>query len=1305
MQDSIFNFDQTLGQHRPRLLRLAKDIKRRQRAGKPADKSIAKLQQTVQSSQAIVAGKAQARPSIEYPEQLPISERREEIAKAISQHQVVVLAGETGSGKTTQLPKICLDLGRGINGVIGHTQPRRLAASTVANRIAEELGVALGEEVGYQVRFSDQSTERSYIKLMTDGILLAEIQQDPMLYRYDTIIIDEAHERSLNIDFLLGYLKTLLPKRPDLKLIITSATIDLERFSKHFNDAPIIEVSGRTYPVELRYQPMGSDQEDIHQAILEAVETLLFEERKAGKAGGDFLVFLSGEREIREAALMLRKADLPHIEILPLYARLSLKEQSRVFAGHKGRRIVLATNVAETSVTVPGIRYVIDPGFARISRYSYRTKIQRLPIEPVSQASANQRAGRCGRVSAGICVRLYSEEDFASRPEFTDAEILRTNLASVILQMLQLRLGDIRQFPFIDAPDNRLINDGFNLLQQLKAVDPQAKITGLGKQLGSLPVDPRMGAIILAAAQHNSLTEALVIVSALAVQDPRERPADKQQASDEKHRRFWHEQSDYLAYLSLWQHYEQMRQELSQNQLRKQCQKEFLSFLKMREWRDIHHQLTLACQQLKLSQNKEEASYEAIHKPLLVGLLDYAGHKTNDGDYLGTRNRKFNIFPGSSQFKKRPQWMVASELLETSKLYAHGIAKVEPEWILAAGLHLVKRSYSEPHYDAKRGQVMAYERITLFGLTLVEKQRVNYSPINPAECRTVFIRQALVEGGYGTINRSRQRRGSGTRKLGEFFRFNQNLVQEVLELEAKSRRRDILVDDEVLFDFYDQRVGAEVASLASFEKWRTEAEQAQPKLLFVERELLMRHAEFDAGMAQFPDILSWAGVEFPLTYHFDPGSADDGVSVHVPVGLLHQVPEFLLQWLVPGLLREKCTALVKGLPKRWRKQFAPVPMYVDKALASLAVDNKPLVDELNRQLYRINNVDIPDEAWDQVVVDDYYKMNIKVDDDRGKLIEQSRDLSELKAKYRENVQQTLQSAGQSQEINGITQWDFGALAKTQQLKRKGISIKAFPALVDEGDSVALKMHDNPQEAEVLSLKGQVRLAMIAEREKVKYLRKELLKGKDIGLTVTSLGKRDAVAEDIIAAAIKQVVFGDNLLREQSDFEQALASNGQEIVPRANAIAELLAKVLANVVAIKKSIKTSKNALAIAHAAQDINQQLEHLLYPGFLFHIELEQLQQYPRYLQAIMVRLDKVAQNTQRDKLHISELAEHWQKYQDLKAQKGDIWCQNNRQLQTYRWMIEELRVSFFAQTLGTKIPVSSKRLRNQWQELYTQV
>jgi len=1303
--DQRKNYDDILGQDRPQITRLQREIARRMQADKPCDRLQEKLDALVAHSQHIVSEKRRRLPVITFPEQLPVSEKHADIAAVVAEHQVVVLAGETGSGKTTQLPKICLQLGRGITGVIGHTQPRRLAASTVAQRIAEELNVTLGNEVGYQVRFNDLSTEHSFIKLMTDGILLAEIQQDPQLNRYDTIIIDEAHERSLNIDFLLGYLKTLLPKRPDLKLIITSATIDVERFAKHFSDAPIIEVSGRTFPVEVRYQPPLSDQEDIYQAIVHAVDDLLQQEHIAGNHGGDFLIFLSGEREIREAALMLRRADFPHIEILPLYARLSLKEQTRVFANHRGRRIVLATNVAETSVTVPGIRYVIDPGFARISRYSYRTKIQRLPIEPVSQASANQRKGRCGRVSAGICVRLYSEEDFLSRPEFTDAEILRTNLASVILQMLQLRLGDIRKFPFIDAPDNRLINDGFQLLMQLRAVDEKLLITPLGRTLAALPVDPKLAAILVAAAEQGSLKEILIIVSALSVQDPRERPADKQQAADEKHRRFWHEHSDLLAYLTLWQYHEQLRQDLSQNQLRKQLQKEFLSYLRLREWRDIHHQLMLACQHLQLKSNRGDAEYEAIHRPLLVGLLDSVGNKTADGDYLGTRNRKFNIFPGSSQFKKRPQWLVAAELLETSKLYAHGVAKIEPEWILAAALHLVKRNYSEPHYEAKRGQVMAFERATLFGLTLVEKQRVNYSHINPKESRTVFIRQALVEGGYGVASQARQRKGAGQRKVGEFFLHNKMLVDDVLDMEAKSRRRDILADDDVLFDFYDQRLNASISNLASFEKWREAAEEKNPNLLFVDRERLMRHQEFDGTVAQFPDTLHWSGLEFLLTYHFEPGSFEDGVSIHVPVGLLHQVPEFYLQWLVPGLLREKCIALVKGLPKRWRKLFAPVPMFIDKIMPAMVADNKPLVDELSRQLYRVNNIEIPKEAWSEAVVDAYYLMNIKVDDDRGKMIEQSRDLAELKTKYRENIQQTLQSAGSEQEQQGITQWDFGQLAQSKQLKRKGLSIKAFPALVDEGESVALKMHDNPLEAAALTLRAEVRLVMLAERDKVKYLRKEVLKGKEMGLSVTRLGTRLEVADDIIASAIKQTVFAGDLVRDEASFQQLLADHSQEIVPRAMLLADIIASVLVEVVAIKKAIKNNKNALAIARAAEDISQQIDNLLYPGFVYHVELEQLQQFPRYLKAISARLEKVAQNIHRDKQHVVEIAAHWQRYCDLVAAKGELWGNNNSLLQQYRWQLEELRVSLFAQTLGTRAPVSSKRLDNLWSDIQSQL
>lgn len=1269
------------------------------------DKSIAK----VESRQAAV-------PTIEYPEGLPIADKREQIQAALAEHQVVIVAGETGSGKTTQLPKMCLELGRGCKGLIGHTQPRRIAARTVASRIADELNVELGSSVGYQVRFTDHSGPNTHIKLMTDGILLAEIQNDRFLSRYDTLIIDEAHERSLNIDFLLGYLKSILPKRPDLKIIVTSATIDVERFSKHFNDAPIVEVSGRTYPVSVHYRPLPEDDADINRGIIEAVEEILDWE-KAGKTpsrGGDFLVFMSGERDIREAALALRKADLPHLEILPLYARLSLAEQDKIFKKQRGRRIVLATNVAETSLTVPGIGYVIDPGLARVSRYSVRTKVQRLPIERISQASANQRMGRCGRISEGICVRLFSEEDFTSRPEFTEAEILRTNLAAVILQMLHLRIGDIRSFPFVDAPDSRLINDGYQLLQTLQAVNDQDRLSSVGKQLSRLPLDPRLGRILLAAVEHNCLREVLIIVSALSVQDPRERPAEKKQAADEKHRRFHEEGSDFLAFVNLWQYAEEQRQDLSQNQFRKQLSREFLSYLRLREWRDIHHQLRLAIKPLEFKENTEPASFDSIHKALLVGLLDYVGTKTEERDYLGTRQRKFVIFPGSALNKKSPRWIAAAQLLETSRLFAHTVAKIEPEWVLEASRHLVKRHYSEPHYDGKRGQVMAYERITLFGLTLVERQRVNYSHLDPEVAREVFIRSALVEGRYtqaaarnnkgparnakNTTN-SKAKGSSGNTKVGAFFQHNQKLVAELEGLEAKSRRRDILVDEQVIFDFYAERIPKQVVNRTSFETWRQKQEQEKPKLLYLDRETLMQSGALPVTEAQFPNQIECGGMVLPLRYHFEPGSVNDGVSVRIPVPTLHQLPEARLEWLVPGMLRDKAIAMVKGLPKQWRKNFVPVPAYVDKCLQAMLPDNIPLHEALAKQLLRQTGVKIPDDAWQEVTVDDYYRMNIQLVDDRGKLIEQSRDLARLKVKFRDQVQQTLQDAGESLERDGITQWDFGELAKQTQLKRHGIRIQAFPALVDQGDSVALKMHDNPQEAENDSLRGIVRLAMLQNAETVKYLRKELLKGKDIGLAVTDLGNRQQVVDDIIAAAIRQTSFPDALPREPQQFEQAINATKTQWVGRAQAIEKLLLDVLKTTVGIKKTLKSQKNALMFAYAASDIKQQISGLLFPGFLYSTQSEWLQEYPRYFQAIAVRMEKVPLQVQKDKVMIAQVQPFWTQYETLVNDKGRNWADANVALQQFRWMLEEFRVSLFAQTLRTKLPVSDKRLQKQWQ------
>ncbi|GAB3100238.1 ATP-dependent RNA helicase HrpA [Pseudomaricurvus hydrocarbonicus] len=1281
---------EAMGRDQHRLSRQLGQIKDRLKTGQSADQAIDKLRGGIERSVDLCRRRAEAVPTIEFPEELPVSGRREEIAKLIQENQVVILAGETGSGKTTQLPKICLELGRGVKGLIGHTQPRRIAARTVASRIAEELNTPLGQSVGYQVRFTDHSQDTSHIKLMTDGILLAEIQHDRYLNKYDTLIIDEAHERSLNIDFLLGYLKRVLPKRPDLKVIITSATIDLQRFSEHFDNAPVIEVSGRTFPVEVHYRPMADKDEDLYGAITDTVEEILQTEKSGTRRGGDILVFLSGEREIRETALALRRAEFPHLEVLPLYARLSLAEQNKVFNAHKGRRIVLSTNVAETSITVPGIRYVIDPGLARVSRYSFRSKIQRLPIEPISQASANQRKGRCGRVSEGVCYRLYDEQDFLNRPEFTDAEILRTNLAAVILQMLNLRIGEVRHFPFVDMPDPRLLSDGFKLLEELQAVDKHGKVNALGRQLMTLPVDPRLGRMVLAGAKLGCLREVLIVVSGMSIQDPRERPADKKQAADEKHRRFNDDHSDFIAYINLWNYVEQQRQDLSQNQYSKLCKKEFLSYLRLREWREIHHQLVTALKPLKLKQNTEPAAYEALHRALLTGLLGYVGNKAEDKEYLGARNRHFFIFPGSSQSKKSPKWLVAGQLLETSRLFAHQVAKIEPAWVLQAATHLVKRNQFEPHYDVKSGQVMAYERVTLYGLVLVEKQRVSFGSIDPKTAREVFIRAALVEERY--------------RGKGPFFKHNQQLIAELHELEAKSRRRDILVDEESIYRFYDERVPADIVNLAGFEHWRKsvelDKERPQPHLLYLQRDYLMQHDASAITEAQFPAELNWQGLTFPLSYHFEPGHPEDGVSIQVPVAALHLVPEHRLDWLIPGILREKCIQLVKGLPKQWRKHFVPVPNYVDEALASLSPDDVPLTEALGHQLKRQTSVDIPQDQWQQVQVDDYYRFNIQVVDERGKVLAQGRDLATLRERYRDQLQQTLKSNDDSIERAGIVEWDFGELAKDIRLKRAGMSITAYPVLIDEKDSVALRLQDNPIEAEYLSRRGITRLALLHLQSNVKYLRKELLKGKDLGLTVVSLGKREAVVDDMIMAAVADACFSGELPRTQAAFLACIDAGRDQITARASELEKLMVTVLTEVVTIKKNIKSNKNALAIAVAAGDINQQLQRLIYPGFLFQTPQKWLQQYPRYLKAISLRLEKAPTQIQKDKVWTAEVDGLWEPWQQKLDKDGEAASYANEKLVQYRWMLEEYRVSLFAQTLKTLMPVSEKRLKKLWSE-----
>lgn len=1289
--------ESALGSDYQKLWRQWQQVERRQAQGQPADKALARLVRDLEDSRARVLERRAALPKISFPEELPISAKREEIAELIEKHQVVIIAGETGSGKTTQIPKICLTLGRGVGGLIGHTQPRRIAARTVASRIAEELQVELGSSVGYQVRFTAHTQTNTHIKLMTDGILLAEIQHDPLLRQYDTLIIDEAHERSLNIDFLLGYLKQLLPKRPDLKIIVTSATIDLERFSKHFNDAPVLEVSGRTYPVEVLYRPWQGELEDQTQAILEAIDELT---RLSKGQGGDILIFMSGEREIRETALAIRKAGFAGLDVLPLYARLNLAEQNKVFQNHKGRRVVLATNVAETSITVPGIRYVIDPGYARISRYSVRTKVQRLPIEPISQASANQRKGRCGRLSDGICICLYEQEDFEQRPQFTDPEILRTNLAAVVLQMLHLRIGDVRHFPFVDKPDQSQITDGFKLLEELHAVDKRGQLTATGKQLNALPLDPRLGRMVIAAQEQGCLQEILIIVSALTIQDPRERPADKQQAADEKHRRFWHDDSDLMAFVKLWQYVEEQRQELSQNQWRKQCGKEFLNFMRLREWRDLHYQLRLAVKHMGFKQNQEPARYEQIHRALLAGLLSNIGIKNEEKDardYLGTRNRRFAIFPGSSLFKKRPKWLAASELLETSKLYAHNVARIDPKWVLDAAKHLIKHHFYEPHYNPKSGQVMGYDRITLYGLVVAEKQPVNFSQIDAKVAREVFIRSALVEGGYA--------KAPGRRGGGEFFARNQSLIDEVEELEAKSRRRDIMVDDEELYRFYDERIPGTVVNLAGFEHWRKQAEKAEPTLLHITRERIMRHGAGDITQAQFPDRMDLDGMELPLSYHFEPGHPDDGVSIGIPASILHSVPEHRLDWLVPGLLREKCVALVKGLPKQWRKQFVPVPHYVDQVLARVAPQNRALTQVLTEQLQHLSSVQLPDDVWNQTELDDYYRMNIQVLDDKARIIDRGRKLGPLRERYRDYVQASLQEAGSELERDSVTDWDFGELPESCSLKRGAVTVRGYPALVDEKGQVALRVMDNPLDAQYQNHRGIVRLMLLSQAQTHKYLQKSLLKNKDMALSVVNLGRREEVVDDIMLAAINSACLdGKPLPRTAAAFQHQRDQGAPEIVTFANQYEALLVQILTEVVAIKKQMKQAKNALALAFTFADIKDQLDRLIYPGVLSATPLDWLQQYPRYLRAIQLRLEKAPLDPQKDKQAMASVARHWQQHDQLLNKKGLASYSQNRDWQNYRWMLEELRVSLFAQSLKTRMPVSDKRLNKQWAELMEQ-
>jgi ATP-dependent helicase HrpA len=1256
-----------------------------------AEKANDKLQNLlldIEHSNSVVALKYVNRPEIEYPD-LPVSEKKQEIAEAIKTHQVVIIAGETGSGKTTQIPKICMELGRGVEGLIGHTQPRRLAARTVAQRIAQELNSELGQHVGFKIRFSDNVSDTSYIKLMTDGILLAEIQQDQFLNQYDTIIIDEAHERSLNIDFILGYFKQLLPKRPDLKLIITSATIDPLRFSKHFDDAPVIQVSGRTFPVEMRYRPMDSQDNDQTQGIIDAVNELSHEKP------GDILVFLSGEREIRDTADALNKEQFRHTEIVPLYARLSVSEQNKVFQSHAGRRIVLATNVAETSLTVPGIKYVIDPGYARISRYSARSKVQRLPIEAISQASANQRAGRCGRVSDGICIRLYGEDDYLARTEFTDPEILRTNLASVILQMMALGLGKIDEFPFVEAPESRNINDGFRLLEELGAVatnESRLNLTAIGKQLARLPVDPRYARMVIEAARLNCVSEVLIIAAGLSIQDPRERPQEKRQAADEMHSDYRSKESDFVSFLLLWQDFKQQQKDLSANQLRTWCKKHFINYLRMREWQDIVSQLKKSVAELGFGIRHAEADYQAIHQALASGLLSHIGFKDKEREYLGARNTRFMIFPGSGLNKSQPKWTMVAELVETSSLFGRVAAKIEPEWVEGLAQHLTKTEYSEPHWSKKQGVVQAFEKVSLFGLVLVSQRRRTYSNIDPVVSREIFIREALVN--------------LDSKLNFDFLQHNQRIIADIEALEEKSRRRDLLVDEETLIAFYASKLPEHVCSEASFKKWWQRQSLQQPQLLDFDPQALIKKDASHIDAHSFPETYRQNNLRLALNYHFEPIDEDDGVSLLIPLALLNQLEDQGFDWLIPGLRHELIVALIKGLPKRLRRNFVPAPNFADASLEDLTPFDKkqqfvPFLQALSQKLKRMTGVEVAEDEWQLDSLPKHLRFNFKVLDEQGTLIRQGRNLSELQHSLQGKVKRNLQKvATPDLEQKGLTQWSFNMLPKEYVSKSAGYEIKAYPALVNEGNTVGIKLFEQAHLAESAHKIGLRQLVVLAIPSPIKYLQEKLPNKAKLGLYFNPFGQIQTLIDDCINAGVDHLIgdFRQRLssdIRNKEEFQACCDFVRQDINELVLDIAKKIEVGLTTAHGINKKMKGNV-PLTMIHAHSDIKQHLDSLVFPHFVSAIGVKRLADWQRYIEGIRRRFEKLPIDPIKDKLHQLNIEKIQADYQK-KCQQITPGKEMPAELAEIRWLIEELRISFFAQQLGTNVPISSKRIANQ--------
>ncbi len=1209
---------------------------------------------------------------IEFPADLPVVARREDLARAIFDNQVVIVCGETGSGKTTQLPKICLTLGRGVLGAIGHTQPRRVAARTVATRIAVELKTELGGLVGYKVRFHDKVSADTVIKLMTDGILLAEIHSDPMLRRYDTIIIDEAHERSLNIDFLLGYLKQLLPRRPDLKLIITSATLDADRFARHFG-AVVVEVSGRSYPVETRYRPLQISDEGEAQDVPKAVSAAL-DELAAGGLRGDVLVFLPGEREIRDTAEALRRHHPKGIEILPLFSRLSAAEQDKVFKTGGQRRVVLATNVAETSLTVPNIGYVIDCGLARVNRYSIRQKVEQLHIEKISRAAANQRSGRCGRVMSGVSIRLYDEADFLQRDEFTDPEIFRVSLATVILRMSALELGDIAEFPFIEPPTPRMIADGYQLLAELNAIDEERKLTPLGHELAKLPLDPKISRLLLAGRQYHCLSEILIIASALSTQDPRERPLDRQEAADAAHKRFADERSDFLAFIKIWAWFEQaLAHKQSNRLLSEECRKNFLSPLRLREWRELYQQLHTQVTEMGMRENELPASYEQIHKALLCGLLGNIGMKSvESNEYLGARGIKFFIAPNSVLAKKGSKWVMAGELMETHRLYARTVARIEPEWLEEVGDHLIKRHYYDPHWEKKPAQVVAFERSTLHGLLLNAKKRVHYGPMNVIESREVFIRQALVEGEFDT--------------RAPFFAYNGKLISEIEALEHKARRPDVLVDDELIYAFYDSRIAAHIHNGAAFESWRRDAERSDAKLLYLKKDDLMRHEAAGITTDQFPPQLKIDNVSFALSYNFSPGKNDDGITLTVPLALINQVSASLCEWLIPGLLPEKIVQLVKTLPQKIRRNLVPVPEFAAGFCRDVKPANLSLVQALARYIREKKQLDVLPDAFRLELLPAHLLMNFRVMDEHGRQLGMSRNFSQLHSELAPHAAPVIAAISVDQPVNEqrYTAWGFGAFTQTREVQRAGQSVTLYNALTDEGDAVVLRAFDTREAAQRAHRSGLRRLFMLALKDQVKYLEKNLPDAQRLGMLFMSFGTQQELQQQILAMAFERACLNDPMPACEAEFIARAKEGKNRLLLIAQELARLVALVLTEHQLLQKMLPQLKTQ---TQANLDIRSQMEWLLTKRFVADTPYERLQHVPRYLKAIGLRIEKLRSNPARDAQCMAQLQPLLQALQ-RQAKNPDP------RLDEFAWLLQELRVSLFAQELKTPVIVSVKRL-----------